>query len=61
MNSLSATEARKQLYNLLDEAAEAHEPVLITGPRNNAVLVWVKPDKRRKSLIGFRALRLASA
>ncbi len=39
MNSLSATEARKQLYNLLDKAAEAHEPVLITGPRNNAVLV----------------------
>ena len=39
MNSVTVTKARKNLYNLLDETAEAHEPVLITGPRNNAVLV----------------------
>ncbi|MEX2262708.1 MAG: type II toxin-antitoxin system Phd/YefM family antitoxin [Bryobacteraceae bacterium] len=39
MNTLTASEARERLYRLLDETAEAHEPVLITGPRSNAVLV----------------------
>lgn len=39
MNAISATEARAKLYNLIDEAAAAHEPILITGKRNNAVLV----------------------
>jgi antitoxin YefM len=36
---MNATEAREKLYRLLDETASAHEPVLITGPRSNAVLV----------------------
>jgi antitoxin YefM len=39
MNSMKASEARDRLYRLLDETAEGHEPVLITGPRSNAVLV----------------------
>lgn len=39
MNSMKASEARDRLYRLLDETAAAHEPVLITGPRSNAVLV----------------------
>ncbi len=39
MNSLNASEAREKLYRLLDELASAHSPVLITGPRSNAVLV----------------------
>lgn len=39
MNSMNASEAREKLYRLLDESAAAHEPVLITGPRANAVLV----------------------
>lgn len=39
MNSMKASEARERLYRLLDEASEAHEPILITGPRANAVLV----------------------
>jgi antitoxin YefM len=39
MISLSATEARKNLYRLLDEVSESHEPVQITGKRGNAVLV----------------------
>ena len=37
--TLTASDARERLYRLLDETAEAHEPVLITGPRSNAVLV----------------------
>ncbi len=39
MTSMSATEARKQLYKLLDDVAASHEPVEITGKRSNAVLV----------------------
>jgi len=39
MNSMNASEAREKLYRLLDETAVAHQPVLITGPRSNAVLV----------------------
>ncbi len=39
MNTMNASEAREKLYRLLDESAAAHEPVLITGPRSNAVLV----------------------
>ncbi len=39
MNSINASEAREKLYRLLDETASAHELLLITGPRSNAVLV----------------------
>ena len=39
MPAITATEARASLYNLLDEVAASHEPILITGKRNNAVLV----------------------
>jgi len=39
MTPISATEARKQLYKLIDDVAESHEPVQITGKRGNAVLV----------------------
>ncbi len=39
MPSMNATEARSRLYKLLDEIAESHEPVLITGKRANAVLI----------------------
>jgi antitoxin YefM len=39
MRSLPVTKARSKLYELLDEAAESHEPIQITGKRSNAVLV----------------------
>jgi antitoxin YefM len=39
MTTLSATEARKSLYNLVDEVAESHDPVQIVGKRNSAVLI----------------------
>jgi antitoxin YefM len=39
MTTVSATEARKQLYTLIDHVAESHEPVQITGKRGSAVLV----------------------
>mgnify|MGYP001025867842 FL=1 len=39
MTTVSATEARKHLYKLIDEVTDSHEPVQITGKRGNAVLV----------------------
>ena len=39
MTTVTATEARKQLYKLLDDVSDSHEPVQITGRRGNAVLV----------------------
>jgi len=39
MTGITATEARSKLYRLIDEAAESHQPIIITGKRNKAVLV----------------------
>lgn len=39
MTTLSASEARKRLYTLLDDVAESHEAVQITGKRHSAVLI----------------------
>lgn len=39
MNILKATEARSRLYSLIDETSASHQPIIITGKRNNAVLV----------------------
>jgi len=39
MTTLTASEARANLYRLIDEAAESHEPITISGKRSNAVLI----------------------
>ena len=39
MTSITATEARKSLYRLVDEVQESHEPVQITSKRGSAVLI----------------------
>ncbi|MBU4304147.1 MAG: type II toxin-antitoxin system Phd/YefM family antitoxin [Candidatus Omnitrophica bacterium] len=39
MTTLTASRARSILYKLLDRAAQSHEPIQITGKRNNAVLI----------------------
>lgn len=39
MTAITATEARSNLYRLIDETAQSHQPVVITGKRNKAVLV----------------------
>lgn len=39
MTGISATEARSNLYRLIDETAESHQPIVIMGKRNKAVLV----------------------
>lgn len=39
MQTLTASSARTTLYRLIDETATTHQPLIITGKRNNAVLV----------------------
>ncbi|MFU8778975.1 MAG: type II toxin-antitoxin system Phd/YefM family antitoxin [Roseovarius sp.] len=39
MAAITASEARANLYRLIDEAATSHQPLVISGKRNNAVLV----------------------
>jgi antitoxin YefM len=39
MDTISASQARATLYKLIDEAAESHAPITITGKRNSAVLI----------------------
>lgn len=39
MEILSASEARSNLYRLIDQTAESHQPIVIAGKRSNAVLV----------------------
>ncbi len=39
MNTISPTEARKKLYQIIDEVNEHHQPVQITGRRGSAVVV----------------------
>ena len=37
--AITASEARADLYRLIDQAAESHQPILISGKRSSAVLV----------------------
>ena len=39
MAVLTASEARANLYRLIDQAAESHQPILIAGKRSSAVLI----------------------
>jgi prevent-host-death family protein len=39
MQTLTASEARANLYRLIDQAAESHQPIAISGKRTSAVLV----------------------
>lgn len=39
MTVLTASEARANLYRLIDQAAESHQPIHIAGKRSDAVLV----------------------
>ena len=39
MPTVNATDARAKLYALIDETAETHKPITITGKRGNAVLL----------------------
>ncbi len=39
MKNLTATEARKSLYRLIDEVTVTSEPVQISGKRSSAILI----------------------
>lgn len=39
MTILTATEARRRLYKLLEEVPSSHEPIQIKGKKNSAVLI----------------------
>ncbi|WP_038081676.1 type II toxin-antitoxin system Phd/YefM family antitoxin [Treponema socranskii] len=39
MAVITATAARTNLYNLIDRTKDCHEPIIISGKRNNAVLI----------------------
>ena len=39
MTTVNVTEARANLYKLIDDTTVNHEPVVITGKRGNAVLL----------------------
>lgn len=39
MSTVTASDARSRLYRLIDETADSHHPVTITGKRTNAVLI----------------------
>lgn len=39
MTTLTASEARANLYRLMDQAAQSHRPIHISGKRSNAVLI----------------------
>lgn len=39
MTTLTASKARSKLYRLIDETAQSHQPVVISGKRTQAVLL----------------------
>jgi len=47
MPVLTASDARARLYRLIDQTNDSHEPVIISGKRNNAVLI---SEEDRKSI-----------
>ncbi|OQX57473.1 MAG: prevent-host-death family protein [Helicobacteraceae bacterium 4484_230] len=36
---MTASQARANIYKLMDETAETHQPIMITGKRNNVVML----------------------
>jgi prevent-host-death family protein len=39
MSTLTASEARANLYRLIDEVSKSHRPVVVSGKRGDAVLI----------------------
>jgi prevent-host-death family protein len=36
---ISASKARENIFNLIDETAASHQPIIITGKRSNVVMM----------------------
>ncbi len=56
MNSITATEARKQLYTLLDNIAESHHPIQITGKRSSAILISEEDWRAIQETLFFQSI-----
>ena len=39
MTTITVTNARKDLYKLIDQVQQSHEPIFITGKRGSGVLI----------------------
>jgi len=39
MTTITVTEARANIYKLIDEVVSSHQPIIITGKRANAILI----------------------
>jgi antitoxin YefM len=39
MQTLTANEARANLYRIMDETAESHQPIIISGTRTSSVSI----------------------
>lgn len=39
MTTITASQARKKLFNLVDDVSQSHEPIQIAGKRHTAVLI----------------------
>ena len=39
MHVITATEARANIFRLMDHIAESHEPIMVTGRRCNSVMI----------------------
>ena len=50
MTIFTASEARKRLYNLVDEVKESHVPVQIVGKRNSVVLISEEDWRDRRDV-----------
>ncbi len=46
MPTLTATEARKRLYSLVDEVKESHEPIQIVGKKGAPQSLFLSKDWR---------------
>ena len=36
---MTVSQARANIYKIMDETAQSHQPIMITGKRNNVVMV----------------------
>lgn len=36
---MTVSQARTNIYKIMDETAETHQPIMITGKRNNVVMI----------------------
>lgn len=57
MTTLTASEARANLYRLMDQVAESHQPITISGKRNDAVLISAEDWRATQETLHLLAVR----